>query len=104
MQRGALPREKRLHPDDPRLDPLWRKCAELKIPVNLHIADHPSCWQPLGPNQERTPDFQHFNLYGKDVLSYEELLERRNRMLDKAPEDHVRRLSSQQPGKQSRRR
>jgi predicted TIM-barrel fold metal-dependent hydrolase len=85
MQRGALPRDKRLHPDDARLDPLWAKCAELKIPVNLHIADHPSCWQPLGANQERTPDFQHFNLYGKDVLSYEELIQRRNRLLEKHP-------------------
>jgi hypothetical protein len=85
MQRGELPRSERLHPDDPRLDLVWRKCAELKIPVNLHIADHPSCWQPLGPNQERTPDFQHFNLYGKDVLSHEELMQRRNRLLEKHP-------------------
>jgi predicted TIM-barrel fold metal-dependent hydrolase len=85
MQRGALPKDKRLHPDDPRLDPVWRKCAELKIPANVHIADHPSCWKPLGPNQERTPDFQHFNLYGKDVLSYEELIARRDRMLAKHP-------------------
>ena len=85
MQRGALPREKRLHPDDARLDAVWRKCAELKIPANVHIADHPSCWQPLGPHQERTPDFQHFNQYGKDVLSYEELIDRRNRMLARHP-------------------
>lgn len=86
MQRAALPREKRLHPDDPRLDAVWRKCAELKIPVNIHIADHPSCWQPLGPNQERTPDFQHFNQYGKDVLSFDQLIERRNRMLERHPQ------------------
>lgn len=85
MQRGSLPREKRLHPDDPRLDAVWQKCAELKIPANVHIADHPSCWQPLGPKQERTPDFQHFNLHGKDVLSFEELINRRNRMLAKHP-------------------
>jgi predicted TIM-barrel fold metal-dependent hydrolase len=86
MQRSQLPRAARLHPDDPRLDAFWKKCAELKLPVNLHIADHPSCWQPLGPNQERTPDFQHFNLYGKDVLSYDELLQRRNRLLEKHPQ------------------
>jgi predicted TIM-barrel fold metal-dependent hydrolase len=85
MQRDRLPAGKRLHPDDPRLDAFWTKCAELKLPVNVHVADHPSCWQPLGPRQERTPDFQHFNQYGKDVLSYEELIERRNRMLDKHP-------------------
>lgn len=86
MQHGALPRAQRLHPDDPRLDAVWKKAAELKIPANVHIADHPSCWRPLGANQERTPDFQHFNLYGKDVLSYEELLARRDRMLARHPQ------------------
>ena len=48
IQRDALPRDKRLHFDDARLAPVWEKCAELKLPVNVHIADHPSCWRPLG--------------------------------------------------------
>jgi len=85
LQGGQIPRDKRLHIDDPRLDAFWRKCAELKLPVNIHIADHPSCWQPLGPKQERTPDFQHFNMTGKDVPSYEELLAKRDRLLAKHP-------------------
>ena len=82
---SPLPRPQRLHVDDPRLDAFWEKCAELRLPVNLHIADHPSCWKPLGPKQERTPDFQGFNLYGKDVSSYEELLGIRDHMLAKHP-------------------
>ena len=82
---SALPRGRRMHPDDSRLDALWERCADLKIPVNVHIADHPSCWQPLGPHQERTPDFQAFNLHGKDVPSYEELLAYRDRMVAKHP-------------------
>lgn len=82
----ALPRGKRLRLDDPRLDRFWQKCAELNIPINVHIADHPSCWQPLGPKQERTPDFQGFNLHGKDVPSYEELLLTRDRMLARHPQ------------------
>ncbi len=85
LQRAEMPAGKRLHVDDPRMDPIWDKCAELGMPVNLHIADHPSCWQPLGPNQERTPTFQAFNQYGKDVASYEELLLMRDRMLAKHP-------------------
>lgn len=52
----------------------------------MHIADRPSCWKPLGPNQERTPDFQHFNVSGKDVWSYDELLAMRDRLLARHPE------------------
>ena len=80
-----LPRDRRLHPDDPRLNAFWDKCAELRIPVVTHIADHPSCWQPLDVYQERTPDYQHFNLYGKDVSSYEELIAMRDRVVARHP-------------------
>jgi predicted TIM-barrel fold metal-dependent hydrolase len=80
-----LPRGQRLHLDDVRLDRFWQKCAELKLPVNVHVADHPSCWKPLGPHQERTPDFQGFNLHGKDVPAYEELLAARDKLLAKHP-------------------
>lgn len=75
----------RLHVDDPRLDAFWEKCADLKMPISLHVADHPSCWKPLDVFHERTPDYQHFNQYNKDVLSFEELIERRNKMLEKHP-------------------
>ncbi len=81
----ALPRNKRLHPDDSRLDAFWEKCAELKMPVSLHVADHPSCWTPLDVYQERSPDYQHFNLYGKDVPSYDEMIAIRNRTVERHP-------------------
>jgi predicted TIM-barrel fold metal-dependent hydrolase len=80
-----LPRDKRLHPDDPRLDAFWRKCADLNLPINLHVADHPSCWKPLDVYQERTPDYQHFNQYGKDVPSFEDLMAMRDRLLARHP-------------------
>jgi len=28
-----------LHPDDPRVDAIWEKAAELRMPVSLHVAD-----------------------------------------------------------------
>jgi predicted TIM-barrel fold metal-dependent hydrolase len=80
-----LPREKRLHPDDPRLDAFREKCADLKMPVSLHVADHPSWWTTLDVYQERSPDYQHFNQYGKDVPTYDEMITIRNRTLEKHP-------------------
>lgn len=82
---GKAPRDKRLHPDDPRLDLFWNKAAELKLPVNIHVADHPSCWTPLDLYQERTPDYQHFSQYGKDVPSYQELIAVRGKTLERHP-------------------
>jgi predicted TIM-barrel fold metal-dependent hydrolase len=82
---GQLPRPKRLHADDPRLDPFFGKCADLKIPVVAHIADHPSCWKPLDVYQERPPQYQHFNLYGKDVPGHAELIATRDRALARHP-------------------
>ena len=85
-ERALLPRSERLHPDDPRLDLFWRKCAELKIPVSLHMADHPSAWRPPDAHQERSPDYQEYNQYGKDVPSYREVLAIRDRTLLRHPE------------------
>jgi uncharacterized protein len=36
-----------MHPDDPRMDPLFDKCAELGLPVNLHVADPIWMYQPM---------------------------------------------------------
>jgi predicted TIM-barrel fold metal-dependent hydrolase len=83
--KDALPRAKRLRFDDPRLDAYWERCADLDMPVNIHLADHPSAWKPQDAYQERTPDFQAFAMYGKDVPSYEELLAGRERLLAKHP-------------------
>jgi predicted TIM-barrel fold metal-dependent hydrolase len=80
------PRDKRLHPDDPRLSAFWKKCAELKIPVNIHMADHPSAWQPADNHQERSPSYQRYNQYGADVPSYQEILMIRDRLVDSQPQ------------------
>jgi len=77
------PRDKRLHVDDRRLDLFWQTCAELHMPVNLHIADHPSAWQPADERQERTPGFQRYNQHGLDVPSHAELITRFHTLLER---------------------
>jgi uncharacterized protein len=44
---------KRVKVDDPRLNPVWQKCAELKIPVLIHTADPRSFWDPVDDKNER---------------------------------------------------
>jgi predicted TIM-barrel fold metal-dependent hydrolase len=44
---------KRVAVDDPRLDPIWEKAGELKIPVLIHTADPKSFWDPVDEKNER---------------------------------------------------
>jgi predicted TIM-barrel fold metal-dependent hydrolase len=44
---------KRIAIDDPRLDAVWKKCGELKIPVIIHSADPKPFWEPMDKNNER---------------------------------------------------
>ena len=43
----------RIAVDDPRLDPIWRTCGELDIPVLIHSADPKSFWDPMDSDNER---------------------------------------------------
>lgn len=36
-----------MHPDDPRVDAIWEKAAELHMPVSLHVADPIWMYQPM---------------------------------------------------------
>jgi predicted TIM-barrel fold metal-dependent hydrolase len=44
---------KRVTVDDPRLDPIWEKAGELKVPVLIHTADPRPFWDPVDANNER---------------------------------------------------
>jgi predicted TIM-barrel fold metal-dependent hydrolase len=37
----------KMHPDDPRVDAVWEKAAELRMPVSLHVADPIWMYQPM---------------------------------------------------------
>jgi predicted TIM-barrel fold metal-dependent hydrolase len=37
----------------PKLDAVWNKCGELKIPVLIHAADPKPFWEPLDSLNER---------------------------------------------------
>jgi predicted TIM-barrel fold metal-dependent hydrolase len=44
---------KRIAVDDPRLDPVWRKAGELRVPVLIHSAEPRQFFEPHDKNNER---------------------------------------------------
>ncbi len=41
-----------LHPDDPRVDAIWEKAAELRMPISLHVADPIWMYQPMDKHND----------------------------------------------------
>lgn len=78
----------RVKVDDPRLDPIWKKCGELKIPVLIHSADPKSFWDDLDNRNERWLELAtHPNRKrGPKDASFEELIGEQHRMFAKHPE------------------
>ena len=74
--------------DDPRIDPIWAKCAELGIPVEIHVSDPKAFHTPLDEYNERydelgpRPDWSFFK---PEYDSKESILEARNRVIERHP-------------------
>lgn len=80
---------KRVPVDDPRLDAIWKKCGELKIPVLIHTADPKPFWDSLDEKNERWLELAtHPNRKRgpADPEPWEDLIEEQHRMFKKHPE------------------
>lgn len=42
----------KMHPDDPRMDAVWDKAAELHLPISLHVADPIWMYQPMDKHND----------------------------------------------------
>ena len=74
--------------DDPRLDLIWKKAGELKIPVLIHTADPKSFWDPKDSTNERWlelathPRRQHID---DKPAPWQQLIDEQHRMFKKHP-------------------
>lgn len=79
---------KRVAVDDPRLDPIWEKCSELKIPVLIHTGAPHSFWDPVDEHNERWlelvthPDRKRSATY---PCSWQQLMNEQHNMFRKHP-------------------
>ncbi|HEY8716198.1 MAG TPA: amidohydrolase family protein [Candidatus Acidoferrum sp.] len=74
--------------DDPRFDPMWDTCAQLNMPVAIHVSDPVAFFTPTDRFNERYEELNNhpdWSFYGGDFPSNAELLEARNRVFSKHP-------------------
>jgi predicted TIM-barrel fold metal-dependent hydrolase len=80
---------KRIAVDDPRLDPIWKKCGELGIPVLIHSGEPSPFWKPKDRYNERWLELkQEPSRYKSpdENPSFEVIMEEQHHMFRKHPE------------------
>ncbi|MGE4181654.1 MAG: amidohydrolase family protein [Limisphaerales bacterium] len=80
---------KLLRVDDPKLDPVWRRCGEVGLPVSIHVADPRAFWLPFDSTNERWKELRdHRPWWFGDAKVYparEELLDALDRVIGRHP-------------------
>jgi predicted TIM-barrel fold metal-dependent hydrolase len=75
--------------DDPKLDPVWKRCGELQMPISIHVADPRAFWLPYNDKNERWQELKdHKSWWFGDTNKFpawKELLESLNRVIARHP-------------------
>jgi predicted TIM-barrel fold metal-dependent hydrolase len=75
--------------DDPKLDPVWKRCGELGLPVSIHVADPRAFWLPYESANERWTELKdHKSWWFGDPKQFpprEELLAALDRVISRHP-------------------
>jgi predicted TIM-barrel fold metal-dependent hydrolase len=75
-----------VHCDDARLDPLFAKCAELGMPVNIHIGEDQWMYEPMNEHNDGLMNAFKWKIPKEpEVLGHAEVLATLPRMLQKNP-------------------
>ena len=74
--------------DDPRFDPMWDACGQLKMPVAIHVSDPVAFFTPTDRFNERYEELNNhpdWSFHGADFPSNDELIAARNRVIARHP-------------------
>ncbi|HTW78097.1 MAG TPA: amidohydrolase family protein [Terracidiphilus sp.] len=70
--------------DDPRFDSMWEACANLDMPVAMHVSDPAAFFKPTDRFNERFEELNHhpdWSFYGQGFPANNELLDARDRVM-----------------------
>ena len=80
---------RRIATDDPRLDPIWKTCGELGLPVLIHTGEPSAFWLPKDGSNERLLEMMQFprRWRGDPAVypSWEEVMAEQHRLFRKHP-------------------
>ena len=75
-----------IHLDDPRMDPLLEKCAELGMPINIHIAEPIWMYETMDNTNDGLPNGYEWRLDNKpNILGHNEMIQTLENALKRHP-------------------
>ena len=75
-----------MHIDDPRMDPLLEKCAELNMPVNIHIAEPIWMYQKMDSTNDGLMNAYEWRLDNQpDIVGHDEMIDILERGIQRHP-------------------
>lgn len=75
--------------DDPRFKPMWEEAGRLKMPIFIHTSDPDAFFTPTDRFNERWDELgrhPEWSFYGKDYPPKVDLLNARNRVIERHPQ------------------
>ncbi|MGO8786649.1 MAG: amidohydrolase family protein [Terriglobia bacterium] len=82
----GAPKGSGLHPDDPRLDPLYDQCSRLGMPINMHVSDPIWAYEPMDNTNDGLMNCYTWRItLGPDILGHDELIASLERGVKKHP-------------------
>lgn len=83
LSRGPGPA---MHLDDPRMDPILEKLADLRLPVNVHTGDPKWMYEPMDATNDLLFEAYYFRLDNqKNILGHDEMISTLERAVKKHP-------------------
>jgi predicted TIM-barrel fold metal-dependent hydrolase len=83
---GATSNAPGIHIDDPRMDPILEKCAELRLPVNIHVGEDKWMYEPMDATNDGLMNAWKWRIPNRPgVLQHDEVVLTLERAVKKHP-------------------